>query len=294
MLLTAIESQLPNLAAAEARVGRAVLANPQGTLDGNIRALAQAAQSSEPTVVRFCRSVGCEGWHDFKLKLGQTLALQLMPDLAPLTDGDGTQALCQKICNRSINVLMSLRATLDSEAVERALNVLAAAKRIDVYGHGSSGVVAQDCAHKLFRTGVPCVAYVDPYVHAISAALLTPEAAVVVFSQRGHNASLLKTVAMASRNGARVIAVAPSGSAVIQKADVALTIDLPRDEDTYTPISARLAHLTLIDILAVGLAMRRGQAFRDRVREAQAELKSMDVEFEGYVARDRRPVTSAK
>jgi RpiR family transcriptional regulator, carbohydrate utilization regulator len=288
MLLATIEQHLPQLTHAEARVGRAVLAAPSRVVDGNIGALAKLAQSSEPTVVRFCRSVGCDGWHDFKLKLSQTLALKI-PDVAALpTASDPTADLCEKICARSINVVMALRASLDTAAIDRALALLAAADRIEVYGQGTSGIVAKDCAHKLFRTGTPCVAYVDPYVHAISAALLTPSAAVIAISQRGANASLTQSARLAKKAGAKLIAIAPSGSALAKAADVLIAVDLPRDNDTYTPISARLAHLTVVDILAVGLAIRKGAGFRARVAEAQEQLRAMDVEFEGFIGRGRR------
>lgn len=288
MLLATIDQHLAQLSHAEARVGRAVLANPQQIVDGNISALAKLAKSSEPTVVRFCRSVGCEGWHDFKLKLSQAVALELpATPTEPPSPADPTDDLCEKICARTINVILGLRANLDTRAIDRALALLESAKRIEIYGQGSSGIVAQDCAHKLFRTGVPCVAHVDPYVHAISATLLAGDAVVIAFSQRGHNASLTQSLALAREAGARCIVVAPSGSAVSRLADVLIAIDLARDNDTYTPITARLAHLTIVDILAVGLALRRGEAFRRRVNAAQSALKAMDVEFEGYLTTRR-------
>ena len=75
MLLDAIRTQFDALSKSERKVAAAVLDNPELTLAENITALAKSAQVSEPTVVRFCRAVGCDGWHEFKLKLAQGLAL---------------------------------------------------------------------------------------------------------------------------------------------------------------------------------------------------------------------------
>ena len=75
MLLDAIRTQMDALSKSERKVAMAVLDNPQLTISENITALARTAQVSEPTVVRFCRAVGCDGWHEFKLKLAQGLAL---------------------------------------------------------------------------------------------------------------------------------------------------------------------------------------------------------------------------
>ena len=77
MLLDSIRTQLDSLSKSERKVALAVLDNPSQTVNQNITALAKSAQVSEPTVVRFCRTLGYDGWHEFKLKLAQGLALAL-------------------------------------------------------------------------------------------------------------------------------------------------------------------------------------------------------------------------
>ncbi|HEX8883158.1 MAG TPA: transcriptional regulator, partial [Noviherbaspirillum sp.] len=153
MLLDAIRTQMDALSKSERKVAMAVLDNPQLTISENITALARTAQVSEPTVVRFCRAVGCDGWHEFKLKLAQGLALAPSGrDETPLQD-DLAEDLVSKICGRSVNTLLDLRNTLDPQAVQRALDILAAAAKIEFYGQGSSGLVAADAQHKFFRSG---------------------------------------------------------------------------------------------------------------------------------------------
>ena len=77
MLLDSIRTQLDSLSKSERKVALAVLEAPSATVSQNITALAKNAQVSEPTVVRFCRTLGYDGWHEFKLKLAQGLALAL-------------------------------------------------------------------------------------------------------------------------------------------------------------------------------------------------------------------------
>jgi RpiR family carbohydrate utilization transcriptional regulator len=282
MLLDAIRTQMDALSKSERKVAMAVLDNPQLTISENITALARTAQVSEPTVVRFCRAVGCDGWHEFKLKLAQGLALAPSGrDETPLQD-DLAEDLVSKICGRSVNTLLDLRNTLDPQAVQRALDILAAAAKIEFYGQGSSGLVAADAQHKFFRSGVPTVAYSDPHIHAISAALLEAGDAVVAISQRGGSTALLHSVQLARRAGADVIVIAPSGTPLAALATVLLPVDLPVDTDPYRPITARLAHLVVIDILAVGLALRRGPDFRRRMEAAQKALQRIDIQFDSY------------
>lgn len=283
MLLDAIRSQLDTLSKSERKVALTILKNPELALAENLSALARNAQVSEPTVVRFCRAVGYDGWQEFKLKLAQNVALALPGADQPLAHGDLAIDLVNKICSRSINTLLDLRNHLDPEAIQRALKVLAAANKIEFYGQGSSGLVAADAQHKFFRSGVPTIAYSDPHIHSIAASLLGKGDAVVAISQRGSSGALLRSVQLARKGGAEVVALAPSGTPLAALATVLVPIDLSFDSDPYTPISARLAHLVVIDILAVGLALQRGPEFRKKMLHAQKALQKFDMQLDSYL-----------
>ncbi|GAA4027971.1 SIS domain-containing protein [Actimicrobium antarcticum] len=283
MLLDALRTQLDSLSKSERKVAQAVLRDPTLAVAGNITALAKSAQVSEPTVVRFCRTLGYGGWQEFKLKLAQALAVALPGVNETLTPNDLATDLVAKICSRSINALLDLRNTLDPAAIERALDLLAPARKIEFYGQGSSGIVATDAQHKFFRSGVPAVAYSDPHIHSIAASLLKKGDVVVAISQRGNSVALLRSVQLARKGGAAVIALSPSGTPLAELATVLVPIDLHFHTDPYTPISARLAHLVVIDILAVGLALRRGPECRRQMQHAQKALQKMDMQFDSFL-----------
>jgi len=73
-MLDRIQSTLQSLAPAEQRVGRLLLIDPRSFASTPIADLAERAQVSKPTVVRFCRSMGYKGLSDFKLKLAGSLS----------------------------------------------------------------------------------------------------------------------------------------------------------------------------------------------------------------------------
>ncbi|HEY5800579.1 MAG TPA: SIS domain-containing protein [Burkholderiaceae bacterium] len=283
MLIDSIRTQLDSLSKSERKVALAVLAQPAETVRENITALAKAAQVSEPTVVRFCRTLGYEGWHAFKLKLAQSLALALPGANEQPAQDDLASDLVNKICSRSLNTLLDLRNNLDPEVIQRALEILSRAAKIEFYGQGTSGIVATDAQHKFFRSGVPTVAYVDPAIHAIAASLLKAGDAVVAISQRGNNPALLHSIALARKAGADIIVLAPSGTALAEMATVLIPVDLVFNTDPYTPISARLAYLVVIDILAVGLAIQRGPEFRKKMQNAQKALQEFDMQFDSFI-----------
>jgi len=283
MLLDSIRTQLDSLSKSERKVALAVLEAPSATVSQNITALAKSAQVSEPTVVRFCRTLGYDGWHEFKLKLAQGLALALPAANEQPTQDDLAADLVNKICSRSINTLLDLRNNLNAESVQKALDILSRANKIEFYGQGTSGFVAADAQHKFFRSGVPTVCYTDPAIHSIAAALLREGDCVVAISQRGNNPSLVRSAKLARRGGADVIVLAPSGTPLADMASVLIPIDLVFNIDPYTPISARLAYLVVIDVLAVGLALQRGPEFRRKMQNAQKALQEFDMQFDSFI-----------
>jgi RpiR family carbohydrate utilization transcriptional regulator len=283
VLLDSIRTQLDSLSKSERKVALAVLDNPSRTVGANITALAKTAQVSEPTVVRFCRTLGYDGWHEFKLKLAQGLALALPGLNEQPTQDDLASDLVNKICSRSINTLLDLRNNLRHEPIQQALDILSKANKIEFYGQGTSGIVAADAQHKFFRSGVPTVAYSDPAIHSIAAALLRKGDALVAISQRGNSPALVRSVSLARDGGADVIVLAPSGTPLAELATVLIPIDLIFNTDPYTPISARLAYLVVIDVLAVGLALKRGPEFRRKMQNAQKALQEFEVQFDSFI-----------
>ncbi|MDO9419836.1 MAG: SIS domain-containing protein [Herminiimonas sp.] len=282
MLLDSIRTQYDSLSKSEKKVALAVLDQPELAIAENITALAKKADVSEPTVVRFCRAIGFDGWHAFKMKLAQGLALSPGADESPAPE-DLAADLVNKICGRSINTLLDLRNSLDANAIEQALQVLSRASRIEFYGQGTSGIIAADAQHKFFRSGVPTVAYVDPHIHSIAASLLKKGDAVVAISQRGNSIALIRSVQLARSCGADVVILAPSGTPLAELATVLIPIDLHFHTDPYTPISARLAHLVVIDILAVGLALRLSPERRKKMITAQKALEKIEMQFDSFL-----------
>ena len=217
------------------------------------------------------------------MELGEGLAVGVASANEQAAQDDLAADLVNKICSRSINTLLDLRNNLNAESVQKALDILSRANKIEFYGQGTSGIVAADDQHKFFRSGVPTVAYADPAIHSISAALLREGDAVVAISQRGNNPTLVRSAKLARRGGADVIVLAPSGTPLADMASVLIPIDLVFNIDPYTPISARLAYLVVIDVLAVGLALQRGPEFRKKMQNAQKALQEFDMQFDSFI-----------
>ncbi len=277
-LTQTISNELQAMRKSERKVGQFVLAQPDKVIRMRIVDLAQQAEVSEPTVVRFCRAVGCHGFQDFKLALAQQLASSPSIGQIAVTDSDSTAEYSFKVFDSTVDSLLKVRDNLDLDMLDRAVQALCAAKRVEFYGFGASAAVAFDAQHRFFRLQLATAAYSDPHLQNMSATSLSPDDVVVAFSQSGRTKALLDSIALVKARGAKVIALAPSQSPVADAATIPITIDVKEDIQIYTPLSSRIAHLAVIDVLAIGVAQQKGPQLEEHLQQLQKNLDSLRIQ----------------
>ncbi|RFA25300.1 transcriptional regulator [Alkalilimnicola ehrlichii] len=272
-MLARIESLRPELRRSEQKVADLVLERPNAVINAPLATIAEEAGVSEPTVIRFCRAVGCSGFQDFKLHLAGSLASGAPYIYSGVSATDKPADLAAKVFDRSISTLMQVRNHLNIDAVEKAVDTLAAASRVEFYGHGASGIVAMDAQHKFFRMGIPTVAYNDPHTHGMAATILQPGSVVVAISHTGRTRDLLRSAELALEAGAKVISITACGSPLANISTIALYADVTEDTDVYTPMTSRMAHLAITDVLAVGVALKRGPELAAQLEKSKRNLQ---------------------
>lgn len=281
-LLDRIKASLPSLAPAEQRVGRLVLADPRAFANLPITELAVRSHVSKPTIVRFCRSVGYDGLTDFKLKLAGNVS-EGVPFVHRSVDADDKTAdVVVKVIDNTVAAFLKYRNDASSAAFQKATDALEATykkgKRIEFFGVGNSGIVAQDAQHKFFRLGVTSIAYSDGHMQVMSASLLGPGDCVVVISNSGRTRDLMDAADIARKNGATTIVITATGSPLAniakQAGNIHLAADHPEGYDRYSPMVSRLLHLMIIDILATCLALRIGSKLQPLLKEMKNNLRT--------------------
>lgn len=259
-ILREIEARLDKLRRSERKVAELVLAQSESVIHMRIVDLAAAAQVSEPTVVRFCRAIDCDGFQSFKLELAQSVAQQPAQESFALSDLDTARDYAFKVFDATMNTLKNVRDTLDPDAIQAAVDALCNANRVEFYGFGASSPVAIDAQHKFFRLQIASAAYSDPHLQAMSAMSLTPGDVVVAISQSGRTTSLLEAMDHVRESGALIVGLAPSRTPVLNACTIPIPIDVePATGDSFTPLPSRIAHMAMIDILAVGVSKMKGE-----------------------------------
>ncbi|MCY7315653.1 MAG: glucokinase [Rubrivivax sp.] len=293
-LLGQIRRARDALSPAEKRVADHVLAHPRAALGDPIAEIARAAQVSQPTVTRFCRSLGCEGLSDFKLRLASGLSATVPLTHTQVTGEDSMVELGVKVLSNTASAILQVRDQLNRDTLSRAIDLLAAAERIEFYAVGHYGVVADDAQFKFLRFGVPSASFTDTRLQVLAANVLRPSDVVVIISSSGRLNDLLTVADLARARGAPVVAITANQSPLARKADVALIVDHVEDVATHVPMVSRILHLLVIDILAVGVAMRLGNGSPAPLpREAAARPDEARPEPQPAAAQPTGPGISA-
>ena len=203
-LLQHIAQSRSSLRKSELKVADHVLLDPAAVMHSSMADLAHTVGVSEPTIVRFCRAIGCLGFQDLKLKLAQSLAAGASFGQFAISENDSVSDFALKIFDTTLHTLMEVREKLDSDALERAVAAMAKAERVEFYGFGASGAVATDAQHKFFRLLLSAAAYSDPHMQAMSAVTLKPTDVAICISQSGRSKDLLITANVVRESGAYV------------------------------------------------------------------------------------------
>lgn len=278
-MLDRIQACLPALTIAERRVGKLCVSDPRAFAKLPVSVLSDRAHVSNPTVVRFCRSMGYDGLTDFKLKLAGTIN-EGVPFIHRSVDvDDKTSDVMVKLIDNTVATFLKYRNDASGLAIERAVNALhdsyASGKQIQFFGVGNSGVVAQDAQHKFFRLGIHSNANADGHMQVMCASTLGPADCVVVISNSGRTRDLMDACDIARKNGATTIVITASDSVLASAGHIHLCADHSEGYEQYSPMVSRLLHLMIIDILSTCLALRIGSAkLQPMLREMKHNLRN--------------------
>lgn len=257
-VLESIREKKVNLRASEEKVANYVLTHWQEVLHLPITEFAERVGVSEATVVRMCKKMGFRGFQELKI----TLAMEKIQPVKTLhqavQEGDDLETILKKVFSANIRAMEATLNILSIKELGRAISAILSARQLQIYGVGGSGPVALDAQHKFMKTGIPTVAYIDSHMQAMSASILEPNDVVVGISASGSSRDIIDALTLAKKRGATTIGITHYAKTPMDRVlDIKLSVS---SEETFyrtESTSARIAQLSIIDALYIGVALRR-------------------------------------
>lgn len=264
-LLQRIFQETESMGAAERRLADFVNRSPGDVIHMSMAKLAENCSVSDPTIMRFCRRFGYEGYQDFKLNLAQSLVPSAPFAYEQIIPNDGIENIVRKTCRNSLSAIQRLLEDVVPQQIERAALLLRDAAWTGIYATGISEVTAIDAEHKFQRLGMRCAAVLGrkkQWMHAESA---RPNEVALIFSQSGHTKQMVELAIAARAGGARVVSVTAAESPLARVTDGLIAVRPYDQTELMTPLASRLNHHLVINMLVTAIAVSSGSQFPDQL-----------------------------
>ena len=264
----------PSLKTALQKVANLILRQPEMAIYASVNEVAAAAQVSEATVMRFCRTLGFKGFQDFKIALARELVTPSQREQEELVAGDDPAALVRKIFKANTSALEDTLEVLDLSQLQQAVQILLTCRRLIIIGVNGSASAAQYAGLRFTPLGLDVHYFTESYQMLTAAAMLTGEDALLAISHSGSTREILDTVRVAKDNGARVIAITSNSLAPLTRiADLVLItsgrdLTLPR-----ASLASFLCQITLSDSLFALLQRARPDETRANLVKIEKTLR---------------------
>jgi DNA-binding MurR/RpiR family transcriptional regulator len=279
-ILPRLQGMMDSMTRSEVRIAKRILAAPDDFVRSSVRSVASDLGVSEPTILRFCRTIGCEGFKDLKFRLIQELALsQANNDRAARATGASERASPahgepagrgpvpggalddDRLFDTIIAALTRTRDTLIYKDLLGSAQAIAKAGRVVVYGiGGSSAALAAEAHNRLYRLNVPVMVFTDGYTQRMSAAILAEGDVALFISSTGRPRELQESLELAKYCKATCIAITDKETPLGRDADICLHVGLAASGvEEIQPNPMRFAQLFVIDRLAYAVAAILGE-----------------------------------
>jgi RpiR family carbohydrate utilization transcriptional regulator len=274
-LLEVIARSLDDLRKSDRRVAEWILNAPDAAVDLTLGALARAAGVSEPTVIRFANAVGCDGFRDLRVKLARSLAFARTTSHSAIAATDDLSEIIGKIFDFNLSNITWVRAHLDPASISAAVTALSRAPRIEFFGMGASGIVAQDAAQKFPLFGAPCSAQTDGHQMLMAASMLHPGYVAVGISNTGQTAEVVRAMRVAGERGATTIAITGGQNPLTAVCAIPIVAETLENTNVFTPTVSRLSAMIVVDILSTAVSLARSTADQERIAAMKRLLASI-------------------
>jgi DNA-binding MurR/RpiR family transcriptional regulator len=232
------------------RIATYIAGHPEDVIRMSITEVAEQTQASEGSIVGLCRRLGVSGFQELKILLSRDLVEPMRMIHEDLRPSDTVTDVAEHVFAAHIASLQETQKLLTHKPLARAVEILRAAKRVEVYGIGSAAPIAQDLGYRLLQLGYDAKAVTDSHIQAVSAAMTDSGTAVVTISHSGSTRETVLATELAKQAGARTIGITRMGKSPLSRhCDIVLhTI---ANETRYRPeaMSSRVAQLAIIDTL---------------------------------------------
>jgi DNA-binding MurR/RpiR family transcriptional regulator len=270
--MSRIWTHYDSLTLSEKKIADYVLSNKEELFNISIHSLASRVGVSSPTITRFCRNLHFNSFSEFKYYIEKEL-LSSVGEIGPLGKEDSIKIIKQKLVKFNKEILDDTMATLDDDKLEKAIEVISKAKKIEIYGEGGSGAIALSAHYIFLQIGLPSSVYNDAIFQMISASQVKSNDVVIGISHSGSVVNTVEALKVAKQQGATTICITGYLNSPITKvSDIVLYASSKQKPFISDLPAARISELCVVDILQVGIIARNYDRLVEKMKMSKRAI----------------------
>lgn len=256
-ILCEIQKSYNNLSDKEKDIADYIINQDESINNISIKNLADRIGTSSSTITRFARKIGCESFVDLKIKLN---------NLQNNSRDENEDSILTDVYNYYSEVVERNKYLIKKEDIDRAIKKIKGAKRIHVYGVGSSGLSAIEMMQRLLRMGFNVNSITDSHMMIIDSAIVKKGDVVIGISIGGETAAVNKALEISKGNGASIIAITSfEGSTITNFGDITLLVYNSAFVDVERFINTQFSIMYLLDLICISLL--RDNELKDKMNK---------------------------
>lgn len=276
MVLSIIKKNYERLTPVYQKVALFVLAHPGKILELNAAEISRESNTSEASVIRFCKEMGFKGFHDFKIKLAKDLGADTdLPVPENVKKDDQPWDVFHKVMTWEQENLRVAMNMIDKDAFLGVVDWLSQTGRIGFFAIGSSYPVAYDAFWRFSKIGIPCQLQQDSGAQIILAQSLKPGDTAFVITRSGQSRLPVGICKIARANGAKVIVLTQNAkSEAAKNSDIVLVSPKNMNTNPDGATASEIVHLALVGAIYSATTVRKWDVATENMKSYSQLLRS--------------------
>ncbi len=253
---TKIRKEYSTLSKVNKRIADHILHFPSEVIKQTASEIGEASDASSATVVRFVKKMGYSGLEDLKVSLASEQVVKESDHIIdPIVSSEDTlDVLCGKVETLIKETTTDVFAGMDQEVLRRAIESVKKARKIHLFGIGSSSLIAYDLFHKFNRAGKEASFVFDSHIGLETLTYATDKDVVIAVTYSGHTMETLLACEYAKQKGVHLIIITRNdGERISRLADEILKVPANEHLLRVGAISSLYASMIVGTVLYLGV-----------------------------------------
>lgn len=214
-----------------------------------ITELSKKIGASTSTITRFTKKIKCESFVDMKMKLNSSNLV---------SNKINNDDLFFNVHNYYSEVINRTKLLLNKDQIYSLIEDIKNAKKIYIYGVGSSGLTATELMQRLLRMGFNVSSVTDSHMMIINSAIVSQDDLVIALSISGETQEVVNSLRVCKKNKAKTIGITSSKSSSLASfSDELFLIYNSNFLDQNRFINSQFSTIYLLDLISTILLKDR-------------------------------------